>query len=230
MKTAAVGLGSLIPRPVEATDVTQWVENPRGGRERGPRGLARAWVEVLIRPRRFFRAGVAPGDQAPGLTFAVAVAATFVGGRLLLAPSSLAGYEQVAAATGSVYLSAVVVVGVACFLVAPLTLHLAAAAGTVALVAVVDDRAGVSETVQVLAYAAAPGLFAAVPVPAVRAAAAAYGALLAIVGFVVVHETSPPRAALAAAIPAVFVFGFAFGGVAAAETVVAALRGDGPAV
>jgi hypothetical protein len=209
-----------MPRPVEATAVTQWVENPQGGRDRGPRGIGRAWVEVLVRPGRFFRNGVAPGDQAPGLTFAIVVALGFVGGRLLVAPGSLSGYERVATATGSVYLSAVVVVGVACFLVAPLVLHLAGALGTVALVAVVDDRAGISETVQVIAYAAAPAVFAAVPIPAVQLLATLYGTVLLVVGVAVVHDASAPRAAAAAALPALFVFGFAFGGIAALEAVV----------
>ncbi len=206
-------------RPDERTAVTQWVENPSGGRERGPRGIARAWVEVLVRPGRFFRNGVAPGDQAPGLTFAIVVAFAFVGGRLLVAPETLSGYGRIAAATGSTYLTAVVVLGAVCFLVAPLVLHLAAALGTVALVALVDDRAGVSETVQVIAYAAAPGVFVAVPLPAVQVVAAAYGALLLAVGFAVVHGASPPRAALAATVPALFVFGFAFGGIGAFEAV-----------
>jgi hypothetical protein len=208
-----------MPRPVEATAVTQWVENPRGGRDRGPRGIGRAWVEVLVRPGRFFRNGVAPGDQAPGLTFAIVVALVFVGGRLLVAPGSLSGYRRIVDATGSVYLSAVVVGGVACFLVAPLVLHLAAALGTLALVAVVDDRAGVSETVQVIAYATAPAVFVAVPVPAVQLVATLYGSLLLGVGIAVVHETSAPRAVAAAALPALFVFGFAFGGVGALEAV-----------
>ena len=50
--------------------MTTWVENPTGGRDRGPRNLVRAWIEVLVRPQQFFRNGVAPGDQAPGLVFA----------------------------------------------------------------------------------------------------------------------------------------------------------------
>jgi len=182
-----------LARPAEPSVVTQWVENPRGGRDRGPRGVGRAWAEVLVRPGRFFRNGVAPG--------------------------SLSGYRRIADATGSVYLSAVVVVGVACFLVAPLVLHLAAALGTLALVAVVDDRAGVSETVQVIAYATAPAVFAAVPVPAVQVVATLYGSLLLAVGIAVVHETSAPRAAAAAALPALFVFGLAFGGVGALEAI-----------
>lgn len=217
--------------PRQPPSVTQWVENPAGGRERGPSGIARAWVEVQVRPRRFFQNGVSPGDQAPGLTFAIAVAFVAVAGRLLLAPSSLSGYERVAAATGSPAMTAVIVLGVACFLVAPLVLHLAAALATLSLIPVVDDRAGVSETVQVIAYAAAPAVFAAIPVPQVRLLAALYGVILLVVGLAVVHETSLPRAFLAGAAPALFVFGLALGGIAALEAVlgVELARGTGGA-
>lgn len=220
--------------------VTRWVENPSGGRDRGPRGLGRAWLEVLVRPRRFFRYGVAPGDQAPGLIFAIAVAFCAVGGRLLLAPESLSGYVRVAAATGRPYLTAILVLGVACFLVAPLVLHLAAALATLSLLPVVEDRAGVSETVQVIAYAAAPCVAVATPVGSlevvstpvgpiavsvgilVRIAATAYASLLLGVGLAVVHRTTPLRAAIAAVLPAAFVFGAVFGGFAAIGTVVGA--------
>ena len=210
-----------MPNPVETTDVTQWVENPEGGRRRGPRGLGRAWLEVQLRPRRFFGSGVAPGDQAPALSFAVAVTLAAVGGRLLVAPATLSGYARVAEATASPYLTAAVVLGVAAVLVAPLVLHLGAALATLGLAVLVEDRAGVSETVQVTAYAAAPGVFVAVPRPAVRVAALAYACVLFAVGLAVVHGTSRRRAALAAALPALFVFGLAFGGIAALDAVIA---------
>jgi hypothetical protein len=171
----------------------------------------------LVRPRRFFENGIAPGDQAPGLTFAIAVAAAYVGGRLLLAPETLSGYGRIAGATGSAYLSAAIVLVAACFLVAPLVLHLAAAIGTLSLIPIAKNRGGVSETVQLIAYAAAPGVFAAVPFPTIQALAALYGCVLLVVGISVVHETPLPRAVLAASVPALFVFGFAFGGIGAFE-------------
>lgn len=197
--------------------MTQWVEDPSGGRDHGPRGLARAWVEVLLRPRRFFANGVAPGDQAPGLTFAVVVTAVHVAGLLLVAPGSLPGYERVATATGSVYLSAVVLAGVACFLVAPLVLHLAAALATLSLLPVADERAGVGETVQVVAYASAPAVFGSVPVAEVQLGAALWGSALLVVGLAVVHEISVARAILAGVVPAAFVFGVVLGGFEALE-------------
>jgi hypothetical protein len=172
---------------------------------------------VLLRPRRFFENGVAPGDQAPGLIFAITVTFWFVGGRLLLGPETLSGYQRIVAVTGSVYLSAAIVLGVACFLVAPLVLHLAAALATLTLVPIVGDRAGVSETVQVIGYAVAPVVFAAIPIPTVQLLASLYGVVLLVVGISVVHHTSIPRAFVAGLFPAVFVFGFAAGGIGALE-------------
>lgn len=190
--------------------MTTWVENPRGGRDRGPRGLARAWVEVLVRPRRFFRNGVAPGDQAPGLAFAVAVALVYVGTLLGSGAATVPSTLPVIGGTGALA-TAFVVLAVA-LVVAPGTLHLVAALQTILLLLVVPDRAGVSETVQTLAYATAPCAVAGLPVPELRAACALYGAGLLVVGLAEVHGTSLVRAAVAGALPAALVFGYAFGG------------------
>lgn len=215
--------------------MTTWVERPEGGRDRGPRGLARAWVEVLVRPGRFFRNGVAPGDQAPGLTFAVAVAVAYVGGRFLLLPGARPDFFASEAASVAVGLL------VAALVVAPAALHLTAALLVVPLALLVRDRAGVSETVQVVAYATAPMALAGVGVPpwlcaatgaggavtcaglatavaGLRVLLACWGAGLLVYGLAVVHETSPVRAAAAAAIPALLVFGYLFGGVSALES------------
>jgi len=183
--------------------VTTWVETPRGGRDRGPRGIARAWAEVLIRPRRFFETGVAPGDQAPGLVFAVVTA---VGYALLLALLDPLRFP----ASGAI--RAAVIVLLVAVLVAPAALHLLAAIQTLCLMVTVRDRAGVSETVQVLAYATAPCPLAAVPVPELRLVCCLYGAALLVVGLSTVHETTTGRAILAAALPAVLLFGYGFGG------------------
>ncbi|EMA51397.1 hypothetical protein C448_01107 [Halococcus morrhuae DSM 1307] len=229
--------------------MTQWVENPTGGRDRGPIALARAWLEVLVRPRRFFATGVAPGDQAPGLAFVMVVVAIEEATRFALVPGSYPVLADQRLASG--LLALLIAVG----FVAPLALHLAAAIETLALIpfandkrvvfgilvlliaiglisptalpfAVVagvlillplgdDDRAGVSETVQVIAYASAPCVLAGVPIPGLRIACALYGAALLVVGTSEVHEIGLGRAALAAAVPAVFVFGYAFRAVAA---------------
>jgi hypothetical protein len=168
---------------------------------------------VLVRPRRFFRNGVAPGDQAPGLSFAVVVALVYVASRFALAPASAPVFG------GRPAVSAALTLLAAGLIVAPLTLHLTAALQTVLLIATVRDRAGVSETVQVIAYATAPCVLAGLPVPGIRVACTLYGLGLLVVGTSVVHEVSLPRAALATAVPGVFVFGYAFGGVFALETV-----------
>jgi hypothetical protein len=111
--------------------------------------------------------------------------------------------------------STLLFLSVAVVLVAPAALHLVAALQTLLLMTVVDDRAGVSETVQVLAYAAAPCALAGIPVPAVRVAATAYAAVLLAVGLAEVHDVSLPRAAAVAAVPAALAFGYGFGGFAA---------------
>lgn len=206
--------------------MTTWTENPRGGRERGPRGLARAWVELLVRPRRFFRNGVAPGDQAPGLVFAVAVALVYVASRFLFLPSARPAFFP-----GQPVVSALVGLGVVGLIVAPAALHLTAAIQTLLLIPGVRERAGVSETVQVLAYATAPCALAGVAAPpgagetlvtlvaGWRLLCALWGVGLLVVGMATVHRTSVLRAAVVTLFPATLVFGYLFGGLFAAETV-----------
>jgi hypothetical protein len=199
--------------------VTTWVENPQGGRDRGPRGLARAWVEVLVRPRRFFRVGVAPGDQAPGLAFAVVIALAYASVWLASVPARIPALGAGPVGSGLLTLLAVAL------LIAPAILHLVAALQTVVLLVVEttagfaglsrSDRGGVSETVQVIAYATAPCVLAAVPNPAVGALATLYGAALLVIGIAEVHDMSYPRATITAAVPATLVFGYAFAGVPA---------------
>lgn len=198
------------------TNVTTWVENPRGGRDRGPRGIVRAWAEVLLRPRRFFRNGVAPGDQAPGLVFGVLVALCYVGGLLLFTPQRVLDTQFVPLLAGSASATSLLLLVAVVLFVAPATMHLLGALQTVLLMLTVKDRAGVSETVQTIAYAAAPCVLAGYPSPLLRALCAAYGAVLLVVGLSVIHRTSLLRATVAGAVPATLLFGYGFGGVAAA--------------
>lgn len=194
--------------------MTQWVEDVDGGRSRGPRGLLRAWVEVLVRPRAFFDHGVAPGDQAPGLVFAVAVVLVAALSRVALGVDAypvIAGRPLVSAAFWPVAIAV---------LAAPVALHLSAAVQTILLAAVVDERAGVSETVQVIAYAAAPMALAGVPVPVVQVAVTAWAIALYVLGIAIVHDVSVPRATVVALVPAVLVFAYGFGTVGALETLV----------
>lgn len=193
--------------------MTTWVENPEGGRERGPRGVARAWVEVLVRPRRFFRNGVAPGDQAPGLVFAVVVAVAYATGLFSFSPG------RIPSLAGGPAVSALVTLAAVALLFAPAVLHLTAAIQTVLLVVGVRNRGGISETVQVVAYAAAPCVFAGLPAPELRFVCTAYGAALLVVGLSEVHDVRVPHAALVGALPAAFLFGSVFGGWEAFEHV-----------
>lgn len=192
--------------------MTTWVETPEDGRGRGPVGIARAWAAVLLDPRQFFTTGVAPGDQAPGLAFAVVVAVVYVAGLLAVQPETILGTSVVPILGGSTAVTMVLVILVTAVVAAPAGLHLTAAIQTVLLMLTVDDRAGVSETVQVVAYATAPCALAWVPVPVVAAACALYGAGLLVLGLAVVHETSLLRAIVASIIPATLVFGVGFRG------------------
>lgn len=191
--------------------MTTWVTDPSGGRDRGPQALVRAWVEVMIRPRRFFRTGVAAGDQAPGLAFAMTVTAIAAGTHLLTWPEYATGVGDSAIA------SLVLVYAIYVILIGPVVLHLVAAVQTVGLLVLVPDRGGVSETVQLLAYAAAPCVFAGIPIPEVRLVVTAWGAVLLCLGTTVVHEASPARAIVTALLPAILVFGYGFGGFGALE-------------
>ncbi|OYR55775.1 YIP1 family protein [Halorubrum halodurans] len=198
--------------------MNSWIETPEGGRDRGLRALGRAWIEAMIRPRRFFANGVAPGDQAPGLTFAAAVAAVFVTGWVATEPAAVPGIAENAT------LSAAVVVLVVTALAAPVGLHLTAAVATVSLVIAslefdggigFRERGGVSETVQVVAYASAPMAIAGPPIPALRIVCGGYATLLLLVGVHTVHGTSPLRTLLAGLPAATFGYGIGYRVVAA---------------
>lgn len=189
--------------------MTQWIENAGGGRSWSPAEIARSWAAVLIAPRTFFREGVLPGDQAPGLLFAVAVILVEEATRFALLPGVVPVFAD------RPRLSWLLALGVASFLVAPAVLHLVAALQTILLIPFAPERGGVSETVQVIAYATAPAVFAGVPVPEVRALVAIYGAVLLTLGMAIRHRVSFSRAALLAAIPNAIVFGYAFRGFAA---------------
>ncbi|WP_435333439.1 YIP1 family protein [Haloarchaeobius sp. TZWWS8] len=184
--------------------MTQWTEDPTGGRDRGPVALARAWVEVLVRPRRFFRTGIAPGDQAPGLVFAMVVVLVEEAIRFTLVEGA---YPVVA---GNATLSAVLWLALAVLFVTPATLHLVAALQTLLLIPFAGERRGVSETVQLLGYATAPCLLSGIPDPRLRAVLGLWGGILVVVGLSTVHGLTWKRAAVLGAIPASLVFGLGF--------------------
>jgi hypothetical protein len=203
--------------------VTSWIEDSTGGRAKGPRGLVRAWFEALVRPRRLFANGVSPGDQAPALTFAVAVAGAFTLGWLVADPTAVPGIVV------SVPVSAFVVFLVVVALAAPVGLHLTAAVATVSvIVASVEidggiglrDRGGVSETVQVVAYASSPMALAGPPIPALRVVCGLYAAALLLVGFRTVHGTTPLRTLVAGVPPALIGYGVGYRVIASVRALV----------
>jgi len=192
--------------------VTQWVEEPTGGRERGPVALARAWTAAVTRPRQLFRSAVAPADQAPGLVFAAVVVLLEESTRfLLVADAYPVVSEQVVA-------SAVFWLALAVILIAPAALHLTAALQTVILIPFAEERAGVSETVQIFAYATAPCVLAGIPTPTVRLLATGYGVVLLAIGTSEVHGIPWWKGTILSAVPAALVFGYGFRGFAAATT------------
>jgi len=204
--------------------VTSRTVDPTDGRPRGPRGIARTWIEVLARPQRAFANAITPGDQAPALTFAVAVVAAFSLGLIATDPGAVPTVVPSSRA-----LSGLVVFVVVVALGAPVGLHLTAAVATVAvMVASLDgffslrDRGGVSETVQAVAYASSPMALAGPPIPELRVVCGAYAAVLLFVGFRAVHGLGPIRTAVAALPPAVLGYGVGYRVVAAARTLFAA--------
>ncbi|WP_418286722.1 YIP1 family protein [Halorubrum sp. DTA46] len=203
--------------------MTSWIDDPEGGRARGPRGLARAWIEALVRPRRLFANGVARGDQAPALTFAVAVAAAFTLGWIGVEPSVVPGIVE------SPALSAVILFLVVVALAAPVGLHLTAAVATVSVIVasveLVDglslrDRGGVSETVQVVAYASSPMALAGPPIPELRVVCGAYATVLLLIGFRTVHGTTPLRTLVAGIPPALLGYGVGYRALASLRALV----------
>lgn len=187
----------------------QWVTDPTGGRRRGPRGLVRAWVEAVFRPQRFFRNGISPGDQAPGLTFAMTVVLIEEIVRLTLVRSAIPDIA------GSPLESGVLTVAIAVLLVTPAALHLFTGLQTVLLIPFVDDRGAVGESVQVLAYATAPCVLAGFPIPALRVLCAVYGASLYFIGLGIVHGIDGWRSIALGLLPAWLTFAWAFRGFSA---------------
>ncbi|WP_123621678.1 YIP1 family protein [Halorubrum sp. CSM-61] len=203
--------------------MTSWIEEREGGRARGPRAIARAWVEALIRPRRLFANGVAPGDQAPALTFAVAVAAAYALGWIVSDPGAVPGIVASPLVSAAILFLLVVV------LAAPVGLHLTAAVATLSVILAsveydggltLRDRGGVSETVQVVAYASSPMALAGPPIPVLRVVCGAYAAALLLIGFRTVHGTTPLRTLVAGVPPALLGYGVGYRVVAAARSLI----------
>lgn len=188
--------------------MTTWVE-PDGGRERGVVGLAKSFTQVLVNPVTFFDEAVSPGDQAPGLAFAMAVVLLEESLRLTSNPGRALDFPA------PTTLAAALTVALAVLLVAPAALHALSAVETLVLAALAPDRGGVSETVQVLAYASAPCVLVGAGVPAVTFVCGLWAFTLLVLGTYVVHTDSLLRALVAAFVPGVLAYGSGFGWFAA---------------
>lgn len=192
--------------------MTRWTAAGAGIRYRD---LPRAWVGFLLDPREAFATTVTPGRQGPAVVFAASVAAVATGTRLAIDPSFRP-------AIGSPWLGGALMVGLVAVLIAPTALHLIAALETLAVVLLTDERSGVSETVQAIAFATAPCVAAGLPWPFVRAVCTAWGAALLIGGTASVHRMDPLRALVAGCVPALIVFGYAYGGIGTWEHLITA--------
>lgn len=182
--------------------MTTWVE-PREGRRRGPLGILQSWLQVLRHPVRFFGQAVSPGDQGPGLAFAMLVVFVEESTRLYLVPDARPMVSE------SYVIGSILFIAIAALLIAPLSLHAFAALETFILLGV-ESRGGVSETVQVLAYASAPCVFIGIPMPEIRILAGLWTAGLLAVGFRVVHNLPSPLAVLYPMPAAVIAIGYGF--------------------
>lgn len=182
--------------------MTTWVE-PREGRRRGPLGILQSWVQVLRHPVRFFREAISPGDQAPGLAFAMLVVLVEESTRLYLVPDARPMVSE------SYVIGSILFIAIAALLIAPLSLHAFAALETLILLGS-PSRGGVSETVQVLAYASAPCVFIGIPVPELRVILGLWTAGLLAVGFRVVHDLPYPLAVIYPMPAAIVAVGYGF--------------------
>lgn len=185
---------------------------PDDGTPAAPASPVRALATLLLRPRRFFRTAVEPGEQGSALLSAMAVVAVEEATRMALVPGAVPGMADAGLLAVAFWL------GVAVLVVTPVALHLLAALQTLVLVPFVRDRGGVAETVQVLAYATAPCAVAGVPVPELRVLATAWGAAILVVGVSEVHGPGLEPAFVLSAPASALVFGYGFRGFAALAT------------
>ena len=172
----------------------------------GATDMWRLRVRRLLRPHRFFEAVVTANDQAPAVYHIIIIGSITAAVRLWVGPIPSVG--------GSALIGAAVWIALTGLFIAPIALHLAAALATVMLMITVPERAGISMTVQVWAYAATPVVLIGLGRPALTVVAIAVAGYLTVVGTAVVHRISMRRALLAAAVPIMVVYGIGLGGFA----------------
>lgn len=165
----------------------------------------RVWILTLIVPWRVFPNRIRRGEQLRAILFTILVAGAWVAVRVAVDFGSfpvLGNAPELSVLIWALLLAVVV---------APIGVHVAAAIATLVLVAVATDRAGVSETVQTVAFAMAPAPAIAVGVAEVQVVAALYGSVLLVYGLWAVHEITLERAVLAGLLPVYLLFVVGFG-------------------
>lgn len=165
----------------------------------------RLWGETLLTPWRVFPGGIRPGEQLPAIIVAILVTGAWVAVRVVVDPGS------VPVLGNAPMVSVLIWAGLLAVVVAPLAVHVMAALATVVLIGIASDRAGVSETVQTVAFAMAPAPVLATGVAELQVLGTVYGSMLLVYGLASVHRISLERALLAAAVPAYVLFVIGFG-------------------
>lgn len=169
------------------------------------RTYALLWGTAMVAPWKCARTYIVDRDQTRAIGFVMVMISVWLGLGAVLNTASWPVIGGLSSVSFLIWLALLAV------FVAPIAVHVLAFIATVVLVATVHDRAPVSETVQVIAFAMAPVVFFAIPVVEVQAAAAVYATALLVIGLRTVHRTSVWRAFLAAVIPAYLLFGVGFG-------------------
>lgn len=186
----------MTPTPI--ADLRTWLT-----RSFLPLGLI--WLDVTFRPWVGFTRHVQPRDQSRGVIFAIAVVAAWVA---LSAAYGTFDYHVIGDLR---LLSLVLWITLLLAVVTPVAIHLLGAVVTLMLVFLAPHRRGVSETVQVIAFAMAPIVFVAVPNTTVQAVSGLYASVVLIVGLTVVHRLPFERGVVIGALPAYVLFLYGFG-------------------
>ena len=179
------------------SDTAEWI------RQEGRR-FGDLWIVIMFFPWRGFTHRIRPRDQSLGIVFAMLM----VG--LWAVISLLMGTFSHPVIGGISWLSALIWMSLLVIVVVPVAIHLLAAVATVILIILAPRRQGVSETVQVIAFATAPVPFLGIDLIGVQAVAALYGVGLMWYGMRVVHRMSLERALLVVALPAYILFAMGF--------------------
>jgi len=159
----------------------------------------------------------------PALTFAVAVAAAYALGWIVSEPGSSPKSSCPFPSLRRRFCSS----SWSCW--SRRGLHLTAAVATLSVILAsvefddgiaLRDRGGVSETVQVVAYASSPMALAGPPIPELRVVCGAYAAVLLLIGFRIVHGTTLLRTLVAGVPPALLGYGVGYRVFAAVRTLI----------